>query len=62
MFSQDEKLLEINDIIEMKITHRRNIKKIEDKFGYKSNSTIGFDLAETAATIMAPEEEDELII
>lgn len=30
----------------MKITHRRNIKRRKEKFGYTSNSTIGLDLAE----------------
>ena len=29
----EEKLKEIKDIIEMKVTHRKNIKRRKDKFG-----------------------------
>ena len=57
----EDQLTEIKDIIEMKVTHRRNIKKRKEKFGYESNSLIGLDLAGAAANVLAPdvaEEED----
>ena len=38
---QEEKLEEIQNIIEMKVTHRRNINKRRAKWGFESNSTIG---------------------
>ena len=38
---QEEKLEEIQNIIEMKVAHRRNINKRRAKWGYESNSTIG---------------------
>ena len=34
-FLSDEKIDEINEIIEMKITHRKNIERRKAKFGYK---------------------------
>ena len=44
----------------MKVTHRRNINKRKDKWGYESNSTIGLDLA-AAANVIAPDAgEDDL--
>ena len=59
----EEKLEEIKNIIEMKVTHRRNIKKRREKWGFESNSTIGLDLAGAAASVLAPDaegdEEDE---
>ena len=56
----EEKLEEIKDIIEMKVIHRRNIKKRLEKFGYESNSTIGLDLA-GAANVIAPDAgEDDM--
>ena len=33
-FLSDEKINEINEIIEMKITHRKNIERRKTKFGY----------------------------
>lgn len=50
---------EIKDIIEMKVTHRRNIKRRKDKFGFESNSTIGLDLAGAAANVIAPDADGE---
>lgn len=50
---------EIKDIIEMKVTHRRNIKKRKEKFGYESNSLIGLDLAGAAANVIAPDAAEE---
>ena len=38
---QEDKLEEIQNIIEMKVTHRRNINKRRAKWGFESNSTIG---------------------
>ena len=34
-FLSDEKIDEINEIIEMKITHRKNIERRKAKFGYE---------------------------
>ena len=34
-FLSDEKIDEINEIIEMKITHRKNIERRKTRFGYK---------------------------
>ena len=58
VYFQPEQLEEIKDIVEMKVTHRRNIIKREKKFGYKSNSTIGLDLAGAAANVIAPDADD----
>ena len=57
-FCQEEKLEEIKDIIEMKVTHRRNINKRRTKFGYESTSTIGLDLG-AAANVIAPDAEED---
>ena len=59
----EEKLEEIQDIIEMKVSHRRSIMKRKNKFGYESTSTIGANLG-ALANVIAPdacmdEEEDE---
>merc|ERR1712141_426987 len=56
----EEKLEEIQDIIEMKVSHRRNIIKREAKFGYESTSTIGANLG-ALANVLAPDvcQEDE---
>ena len=48
-----EKLQEIEDIIEMKVSHRRNIIKRKAKFGYESTSTIGANL------VLGPSQDDE---
>ena len=56
-FFQEEKLEEIQNIIEMKVTHRRNINKRRAKWGFESNSTIGMDLG--AANVIAPDAEME---
>ena len=52
-------MTEIKDIIEMKVTHRRNINKRREKFGYESGSTIGLDLAGAAANVIAPDAEED---
>merc|ERR1712029_589623 len=39
-----DQLDEIKDIIEMKVSHRKNINRRRDRFGYESNSLIGLDL------------------
>ena len=54
-----EQLEEIKDIVELKVTHRRNIVKREKKFGYASNSTIGLNLAGAAANVIAPDADDD---
>ncbi|CAB4055432.1 TRPV5 [Lepeophtheirus salmonis] len=54
----EDQLEEIKDIIEMKVSHRRNINRRRDKFGYESDSLIGLDLAD--ANVIAPDAaEDE---
>ena len=52
-----EQLEEIKDIIEMKVSHRKNIKRRKERFGYESNSLIGLDLAN--ANVIAPDAEDD---
>ena len=56
----EEKLEEIQDIIEMKVSHRRNIIKRKNKFGFESTSTIGANLG-ALANVLAPDvcQEDE---
>ena len=56
----EEKLEEIQDIIEMKVSHRRNIIKRKNKFGFDSTSTIGANLG-ALANVLAPDvcQEDE---
>ena len=54
---QMEQLEEIKDIIEMKVSHRKNINRRKDRFGYESNSLIGLDLG--SANVIAPDAEDE---
>ena len=41
----------------MKVSHRKNIKRRKERFGYESNSLIGLDLAN--ANVIAPDAEDE---
>jgi hypothetical protein len=50
----EEKLEEIQDIIEMKVSHRRNIMKRKTKFGFESNSMIGANLG-ALANVIAPD-------
>ena len=56
-FFQMDQLDEIKDIIEMKVSHRKNINRRRDRFGYESNSLIGLDLG--SANVIAPDAEDE---
>ena len=53
-----EKLEEIQDIIEMKVSHRRNIIKRKAKFGYESGSLIGANLGDLA-NVVAPDACDD---
>lgn len=55
---QVEQLEEIKDIIEMKVSHRKNIQRRKDRFGYESNSLIGLNLGN--ANVIAPDAEDEV--
>ena len=54
---QPEQLEEIQEIVEMKVSHRKNINRRKDRFGHESNSLIGLNMA--AADVIAPEEGDE---
>ena len=54
---QIDQLEEIKDIVEMKVAHRKNIKRRKDKFGYESNSLIGLDMGDPS--VIAPGAEDE---
>ena len=56
-FFQPEQLEEIQEIIEMKVGHRKNIKRRGERFGHTSNSLIGLNMG--AADVIAPEEGDE---
>ena len=44
-FLSADKLDEIEEIIEMKITHRKNIDRRRDKFGFESVSEMGLNVA-----------------
>ena len=57
LFFQNEQLEEIDDIIEMKVGHRKNIKRRQDRFGYVSNSLIGLDI-NTSVVQMDEDEEN----
>ena len=57
IYLQPEQLEEIQEIIEMKVSHRKNIKRREERFGQKSNSLIGLNMGD--ASVIAPEEGDE---
>ena len=43
-YLEDEKVEEISEIIEMKITHRRNLERRKAKFGLESGSDLGKNL------------------
>ena len=57
LFFQNEQLEEIDDIIEMKVGHRKNIKRRQDRFGYVSNPLIGLDI-NTSVVQMDEDEEN----
>ena len=44
-FLSADQLDEIEEIIEMKITHRKNIDRRRDKFGFESVSNMGLNVA-----------------
>ena len=44
-YLEDEKVEEISEIIEMKITHRKNVDRRREKFGYESISKMGLNVA-----------------
>ena len=44
-FLSADQLDEIEEIIEMKITHRKNIDRRRDKFGFESVSEMGLNVA-----------------
>ena len=56
-FFQNEQLEEIEDIIEMKVAHRKNINRRKDRFGFESNSLIGLDI-NTSVVQMDEDEEN----
>ena len=41
----------------MKVSHRKNINRRKDRFGYESNSLIGLDMAN--ANVIAPDADEE---
>ena len=55
---QNEQLEEIIDIIEMKVSHRKNINRRKDRFGYESNSLIGLDMANAILPTGADQDEE----
>jgi tetrahydromethanopterin S-methyltransferase subunit F len=57
----DEKLDEIKSIVEMKVSHRRQIIKRKAKWGFESNSTIGLNLGGAAGSILAEADAEEEI-
>ena len=56
-FLSADQLDEIEEIIEMKITHRKNIDRRKDKFGYESVSQMGLNVA-GAEVIQDSDEEN----
>ena len=56
MFQQPEQLEEIDNIIDMKVSHRKNIDRRRKKFGYESNSMMGLNIS--AAEKMEAEMDD----
>ena len=55
-FLSDEKIDEINEIIEMKITHRKNIERRKTRFGFESTSKMGLNMA--GAAVIIPDGSD----
>ena len=53
----EEQLEEIKDILEMKVSHRRNIDKRRAKYGYESGSLIGMNMG--ATNVIAPDAADD---
>ena len=58
VFEKTQQLEEIDDILEMKVSHRKNIKRRRERFGIESNSILGLDV-EANANVIAPEDGDE---
>ena len=55
-FLSDEKVEEINEIIEMKMTHRKNIDRRKAKFGFDSVSKMGLNMV--GAAVVVPDASD----
>merc|ERR1719458_483414 len=55
-FLSDEKVEEINEIIEMKMTHRKNIERRKAKFGFESDSKMGLNMV--GAAVVVPDASD----
>ena len=43
----------------MKVSHRKNIIRRKEKFGYESNSLIGLNISAAVVEAMQNEEEEE---
>merc|ERR1719234_3073399 len=56
-FLSADQLDEIEEIIEMKVTHRKNIDRRKERFGYDSVSTMGLNVA--GADVIEEESDDE---
>ena len=50
------KVEEINEIIEMKMTHRKNIERRKAKFGFDSVSKMGSNMV--GAAVVVPDASD----
>ena len=55
-YLSDEGVDEINEILEMKVTHRKNLKRREQKFGIVSTSEMGKNMA--GAAVIVPDSSD----
>jgi len=42
----------------MKVSHRKNINRRKEKFGYESNSLIGMNMTAAALAVQPDAEED----
>ena len=43
-FEKTEQLEEIDDILEMKVSHRKKITRQRERFGIESHSILGLDV------------------
>merc|ERR1712046_567887 len=55
-FLSDEKVEEISEIIEMKLTYRKNIDRRRAKFGFESKSKMGLNMV--GASVIVPDASD----
>merc|ERR1719206_1242732 len=55
-YLSDEQVEEIDEILEMKVTHRKNLERRKEKFGIESVSDLGKNIA--GADVIVPDSSD----